>query len=63
MSHNSTAKAVRLDKEARPERYCIVRTCLHRAPCPKHAERESQASQACDEGYMNDVRFGDSPDY
>ncbi len=26
-------------------------------------EQESQSSKHCDEGYMNDTRFGDSPDY
>ena len=26
-------------------------------------ERESQSSQHCDEGWMNDFRFGESPDY
>jgi len=38
MSHNSTAKAVRLAKEKHPERYCINRGCLYRAPCPKHCK-------------------------
>jgi len=39
MSHNSTAKAVRLRKEERPELYCIHRECLYRAPCPKHSSK------------------------
>ncbi len=43
MSHNSTAKAVRLRKAERPELYCINRECLHRAPCPKHGNTEKQA--------------------
>ena len=70
MSHNSTAKAVRLRKEERPELYCIHRQCLHRAPCPKHArqtdhcaEPTSRFTKQCDEGCMNDMRFGESPDY
>lgn len=63
-SHNSTAKAVRLAKELHPERYCIVPQCLHRTPCPKHTlERTSQFTKYSDEGCMNDMRFGDSPDY
>lgn len=31
-------------------------------PKPKN-ERESQSSKHCDSGYMNDLRFGDNPDY
>ena len=30
---------------------------------PMDGERESQSSQHCDEGYTNDLRFGDNPDY
>lgn len=66
MGHNSTAKAVRLNKKKWPERYCIVSSCLHRAPCPKHckpSEPISQFTKYSDEGCMNDMRFGDSPDF
>ncbi len=35
MTRGSIAKAVRLQKEAHPERFCTQRDCLHRAPCPK----------------------------
>ncbi len=46
-THGSVAKAVRLDKEAHPERYCPVRNCLWRVltrdgqydrPCRKHGD-------------------------
>jgi hypothetical protein len=30
---------------------------------PRQRERESQASQHADEGWMNDTRFGESPDF
>jgi len=29
----------------------------------KRRERESQSSKHCDEGWMNDFRFGEGPDY
>lgn len=66
MSRGQTAKAVRLRKEEHPEQYCIHRQCLHRAPCPKHAQKSeptSQFTKYSDEGCMNDMRFGESPDY
>ena len=42
MSRRSVAKAVRLNKEKHPERYCTARGCLWRVnvnegECPNHA--------------------------
>lgn len=39
MNRNQVAKKVRLEKEAHPERYCIVKCCLWRTRdlfCPRH---------------------------
>ena len=41
MTHGSVAKAVRLNKEKHPQRYCTVHDCLYRVTvegeCPSHA--------------------------
>jgi hypothetical protein len=39
VTHSTTAKKVRVDKESHPERYCEDSRCLWRVssgPCPKH---------------------------
>jgi hypothetical protein len=60
MSRNATAKAIRLAKEAHPERYCTLTKCLRRAPCSlhsdvlyvaaEHASREEQHARYIDCG-------------
>lgn len=59
MSHNSTAKAIRLRKEERPELYCIHRECLHRAPCPKHMSESLQHQAFTQKGGVTILQFKD----
>jgi hypothetical protein len=52
MNRNATAKAIRLAKEAHPERYCEHSKCLRRSPCDIHrqASREEQHARYIDCG-------------